>query len=184
MTNLELVRKKLADEYKFASDTNIGDGGTSIFKLAHSNIQDETYTIYVDLSESDNYEIDLERGLITFNTPPADEKNITAQYYFSAFSDDEIEYFLEENENDINETLIDLIEILLIDSARRFDYSTGQSEMKPSQVFKNLKEMLIFFSKKVPAEVKSNLKQGTLSSPYYQSEVKPSKDLSRYDEWE
>jgi hypothetical protein len=183
MTNLELIRKKLADDYKFASDANTGDAKTTIFQLAHGNIQDETMEVYLDGEITSDYTIDRERGLLKFTPAPGEDVEVLVQYYFSAFSDEEITSFLSDNQNDIYSTLIDLVEILLADSSRRFDYSTGQTDVKPSQVFQNLKEMREIYKSKIPAERRSSLKRGQLRSSYYQREVKPRRDLSRYDEW-
>jgi hypothetical protein len=185
MTNLELIRKKLADDYKFNADTNDGDGTTSIFKLSHGNIKEDTYEVYVNGSlVTTGFDFDLERGIIEFNTPPSDGHAIYVKYDFSAFSDTEINNFLEENDNNVNKTIVDLVEMLLSDASRRFDYSTGQSDMKPNQIFKNLKEMREIYAGKIPSETRNNTVQGTIRSPYYRTTSSSPKDLSRYDQWD
>lgn len=187
-TNIQLVRKKLADDYKFGSDSNLGDASTTIFQLSHGNIQDSTYTVFIDGVATTALTIDLERGIITFNTAPGLDSDLDVRYYFSAFSDTEITEFLDINDDNVDATIVELIEILLADASRRFDYSVGKTEMKPSQVFDNLLKLKEVFNNRVSdnetSESKSGLKHVSIQSPSYQTEARSTNDLSRFDEWD
>jgi len=65
-TDLELLRKEIADDYKYAFDVQTGDGQTTVFKLSHDKIKDESYQVFVANNlqeETTDYTIDLERVL-------------------------------------------------------------------------------------------------------------------------
>jgi hypothetical protein len=183
MTNLQLVRKQLADDYKFAFDENDGDGATEIFRLTHGNIQAATYEVQVDgavQTDATDYTLDLERGILEFATAPTTGDIIQIKYYFSAFSDTEITEFLSLNST-VNKTVLALIEILIADTARRFDYTSGQTEMKPSQVFDNLLRLRDVYKEKVDKDNHGYLSMVTRRHPHYANETQERGDISRYD---
>ena len=143
-TNLELLRKTIADPIKFAIDKQLGDGTSTIFKVSHERIEDGTYKIFVNDEENEvetDFTIDLERGVITFLEAIPLNYEIRMEYFFSAFSELELTEFLALDGNDVNKSALRCVDILLADASRRFDYSSGQTEVKASQVFKNLKEL-------------------------------------------
>lgn len=183
-TNLQLLRKELADPYKSAFDQNSGDGETTVFKLSHGNVKDDSYHIYVEDSEqteTTHYSIDLEEGTITFVAPPTDGDSIEVTYQFSAFSDDELNEFLT-LEGSVNGALLKCIDILLMDSARRFDYAVGRADLKPSQVFDNLLRL----RKVIDSKIKEDDSGGGVAivdriSRFYDDTVPTETDLSRAD---
>lgn len=183
-TNLELLRLELADPIKQGFDKQFGDGETVVYKLAHSNIIEGSLQLSVDDAEvaDEDYEIDLRTGVITFDTAPANDKEIEAKYQFTAFSDEELNNFLALDGNSIPSVMVRCIDILLIDAAKRFDYSSGQTEMKASQVFQNLKDLREVFAGKVSSSQSSGgAIKASRTHKAYQSTARNVMDLSRAD---
>lgn len=183
-TDLQLLRKELADPYKSAFDQNAGDGETTVFKLSHGNIKDESYVVNVDdveREEDTHYTIDQEEGLITFLVAPADGLEIEAEYQFSAFSDDELSEFLTSEES-VAGALLKCVDILLMDSARRFDYSVGRADVKPSQVFNNLMKLREVIDGRVKDENSiGEVVLTTRKSRFYDGTEDTETDLTRVD---
>ena len=182
-TNLELLRKQLSDPFKDGFDRQKGDGEATLYKLSHGNVKDDSYLVYVNNSlqtETTHYAIDQERGTITFVTAPGDEIEVEVTYQFSSFSDTELTNFFE-LDGSVDKALIRCIDILLVDSARYFDYSSGQSELKPSQIFKNLESLRKITKERLSEGQSGGVTVVTRSSPYFDSESAVETDLSRAD---
>lgn len=155
MTNLEKLRQKIADPYKYSEDSQTSDGISTVYELTHGHVLDGSYTVYVDGEEQiedTDYTIELDSGVITFSSIVTTGDEIRVIYKFSAFSDDELTQYLTDNNDDMDSAMLDIIDVLLFDSSRRFDYSTGKTEMKPSQVFNNLKSLREILSNKVKSK--------------------------------
>lgn len=154
-TTLDNIRIKISDPLKQGFDKQIGDGSTKIFKLSHSKVHSESEAIVVNNSsvELEAYDIDYDEGVVIFNTAPTQGHVIEVSYKYAAFRDEEIELYLDENGQSINQTIVTLIEILLADSARRFDYTAGQTNMQPSQVFDHLERLHKIYQRKVESGV-------------------------------
>ena len=183
-TDLQQLRKELADPYKSAFDENIGDAETTIYKLSHGSVKDDSFKVYVadDLKTlTTDYTIDQEEGVITFVTAPADGASIEVTYNFSAFSDTELNNFLV-SEGSVNGALLLCIDILLMDASKRFDYAIGKADLKPSQVFNNLKDLRGIIATKVSNEAAGGgVSIVNRSSRHYKDTVETETDLSRAD---
>jgi len=181
-TNLQLLRKLLADPFKYAFDQQTGDGVTTVFKLSHERMQDDTFQVFVDNSpvQETEFTTDLERGMITFDTAPADKKEVEIKYYFAAFSDEELTEFLALANDRVYGAMITCIDILLADASRQFDYSSGQTEMKSSQVFKNLKDLRAMAEKNL-SKTAGGMKVVNRTDTHYKDSVDTQMDLSRLD---
>lgn len=190
-TNLEMIRKLLSDDYKLDFNEQVADGYSTIYRLSNERIKADSLTVTVDnglLSEDTDYTVDYERGILTFTVAPAVEKNIVSRYEHSTFSDTELANFYDELQNN-NQVVLRCIDILLFDSSRRFDYSSGQAEMKPDQVFRHLKELRAILVNKIKDEgqQESAAKYGgtvAVVGKYNKDYVTEEKttDLSRFDE--
>lgn len=183
-TVIQQLRKKLADDYRYGNDVNTGDGSTLIFRLLHKNVRTSTIVTKVNdvLQVLDtDYTLDAERGIITFDSAPTLEHSIVVSYEYSAFSDDELNNILDGNNNDIPSSLLECIDILLMDASRRFDYSSGQTNYKPSQVFDNLTKMRLIIKGQVDSDSSGGLDMIDRIDDAYEGTVRASTDLSRYD---
>jgi len=184
-TNLQLLRKELGDELRYAFDNQTGDAETKIFRLSHGRVQNQKVYVNSEVKElTTDYTIDSERGIITFLVAPGDKIVINATYDFSVFSDTELSEFLTLESDIVAGAALRCINILLTNSSRRFDYSSGQTEMKPSQIFQNLKELRGVFKERLSDSSGGALMVDRLN-PHYEEEVVASADLSREDfEWD
>lgn len=177
MTYLQEIRMKLADPIRDAYDTKEGDGTTPIFDLAHRSIISYTVTVSDVLQvENTDYTMNTETGSITFLNIPADGAEIKCQYTFATFTTNELEDIYLEQDSDVDSTIAYCIEVLLMDSARRFDYTSGQTDMKPSQVFDHLLKMKEIYSGKSDVPMIYNR-----TNPYYTDETIVTTDISRED---
>lgn len=182
MTNLEKLRQKIADPYKYAEDSQVSDGVSTVYELTHGHILDGSYTVYVDTDEQvedTDYTIGLESGVITFSSVVPVGSDIRVIYQFSAFSDEELTEYLSDNNGNLDSATLDIIDVLLFDSSRRFDYSTGKTEMKPSQVFNNLKSLRDIISGKIKS--KSHAVKTRRISQFYDPVNTDMGDLSRLE---
>lgn len=182
-TELELLRKMISDPLRRSYDSQEGDGSTVIYKLTHGNISDDSYTVYVnsvEVDETTDYEIDQDEGVVTFVTPPPDGQDVEIKYQYAAFSDTELTNFLA-LDGSVQKSALRCLDILLWDSARRFDYISGQTEFKPSQVFDHLKDLRGIIEGKVNNEDYGGAAIVKRTNRYYDNTVTPSTDLSRDD---
>lgn len=183
-TNLQLLRKMISDPLRRSYDRQEGDGETIIFKLTHGNIANDSFTVYIDgetKEEDTDYTIDQEEGVVTFTSvTPAAGKDVEVKYKYAAFSDTELEEFIELDGN-VQSAALRCLDILLFDSARRFDYVSGQTEFKPSQVFDHLMRLREIIEKKVNNQDYGGGIIVKRKSRYYDNTAIASHDLSRDD---
>lgn len=149
-TDLQLLRKTIADPFRNGFDEIVADGDAQDFQLSHHPVKDSSLTVYKNdvVVNSADYDVDLEQGLVTFDTLPSAEDKIEAKYQYSVFSDEELTNFLA-LDGTVNKAAIRCFEILLTDAARRFDYTAGLTDVKASQIFDHLKGLLDYYKGKV-----------------------------------
>lgn len=184
MDYLSLIRLKISDKVKYGFDTQFGDGHSTEFRLSHSSIQTNSVSLFSNDEElTTGFSIDYEQGIITFSTPPELDVEIETSYRYSVFTDEEINLLYSEASNNVDATILALIEILLVDSARRMDYEHAQSKIKASQVFKNLKELYSIYKDKVSEGLAVNAPSIMIrtNKRYFNSEEREGIDISRYD---
>lgn len=139
MTNLELCRNAIGDSKQYFEDTFVGDGSDTRYKLSHGRVSADSETVYVDGTETSDYTLTDDTGVLVFDTAPADGKKVLVAYQFSAFTDTELNDLI--SSYGVKMASVKAIEFLMADSARRFDYSVGKEDMKPSQIFKHLEQL-------------------------------------------
>lgn len=136
MTNTEKIRDLIGDKIKSSEVTLIGDGVKTIFQMPKTNLITDSVTV----SAGSISDVDYSTGMVTLSTAVADGVGVQFTFKYAGFRDEEITEYLSEYST-IKKTAIALIDILLADSARRYDYSTGLEEYKPSQVFEQLSKL-------------------------------------------
>jgi hypothetical protein len=177
LTDIQQIRMDLGDPLKTAIDKDEGDGVTVLFVLTHKHIQDVQVDVQgIVQTIGSDYTINSQEGIVEFTEPPAVGSVVRVQYKYAGFTDADYQNLL-----DIHGTAgaatVRAIRILLMDAARRFDYSHGQTQMQASQVFDHLKDMLTIHTK-------SNSNTPVIvdrSHRYYGSRKDRKLDLSRAD---
>lgn len=150
-TDLQLLRKMIADPQKAGFDEVIADGEAQDFKLSHAPVVSASYTVYLNnsaLSETTQFTIDKDDGVITILTPPDAEDKVEVKYKYSVFSDEELAEYLT-LDGSVNKAALRCVQILLTDSARRMDYEAGQTSVKAGQVFGHLKELAAYLKEEI-----------------------------------
>lgn len=184
MTYLEKIRLFLADPIRDGFDTQVGDANSTQYKLSHSSLKTSSVVVLVNNSTVVPSNIDYGQGMIFLSSAPALNIPIQITYKYSVFRDEEITSIYDDVSQSFDATMLALIEILLIDAAKRFDYEHANSKMKPSQVFKNLKDMHDLYKEKV-ADANLDGVVGLASridTRYYSNEPRVATDISRSDD--
>jgi len=176
MTDIEIFRMKLGDYLKPQIDKEIGDGLASIYRLTHRHIQDYVVTIDgAEMTEETDYIMDASNGILETTTPPSDGDIVKVQYKYEGFTDADITALITQYSN-VDNAIIEGIKALMADAARRFDYSEAQTDMKPSQIFDHLKQLLETHRQGATSLIVERI------HPAYESETNPDdNDLSRSD---
>jgi hypothetical protein len=121
-----------------------GDGTITRFQTQLWPIITGTCTIYVDgeAADPEDYELDEETGLITFDAAPEADASVTADYNWSAFNDEQIEGLLERYNDSVQATLIDLVKSLLSNSDLFIKYTIGMESIDRSKAYDALGRLL------------------------------------------
>ena len=141
ITNEDRFRRAVGDRIKADENIMVGNGATSEFQLRHSNVWD--MTLYFNgVSQSSGFTLDGGTGTIAFDTAPADAVEVTVTFKYAAYTQDEISSMV--LAYGIDESIIVALEELLANTAKLRDYKEADSEVKNSQVFKNIKDLLAY----------------------------------------
>lgn len=102
LTAIEAVRLKASDKSAITRDTARGNGTDTYFRLAHSPLTGlEVRKNGTLLTITTDYTVDLVNGVVTFVSTPVVNDNLEFIYYWSIFSDDEVQYFIDEAGGDV-----------------------------------------------------------------------------------
>lgn len=99
MLNVDAVRLKSSDKSAITRERAKGDATSKYFKLGHSNILlSPVLEVRVnDILILSGYTADLVNGIVSFTAAPGLGDKIQFTFYWSIFSDAEIQYFLDDN---------------------------------------------------------------------------------------
>jgi len=97
--DISAVRLKTSDKSLITKELAKGDGTARYFKLGHAPILlSPALQVRVNGALlSSGYSVDLINAIITFDVAPLVTDQIEFTYYWSIFTDDEIQYFLDDN---------------------------------------------------------------------------------------
>lgn len=100
MTPIDAVRLKSSDRSLITREKTIGTGEDAYFKLQHTNLLTLPAPLVtrnsVALTEGVDYTIDYAQGLVSFTVTPVQGVVLEFTYYWSVFSDVEVQYFLDD----------------------------------------------------------------------------------------
>lgn len=146
LTDLQRLRLKIADRAKAVIDEALGEGTGSktVYQCRLSPIVETTDRIYVDgvLQTRDvDYTIDESLGLVTFVAAPASGAEITADYQWVTFTDEELQDMLDQA-GSLVLAAMEAIRCLLADSERFLKYTFGQESVDRSTARAALQDLL------------------------------------------
>lgn len=97
MDDISAIRLKSSDRSAITKERAKGDGSAKYFKLGHSNISGLEIRVN-DVLILSGYTADLINGIVSFTVAPLiTDTNIEFTFYWSIFSDAEIQYFRDDN---------------------------------------------------------------------------------------
>ena len=120
LTAIEAVRLKSSDKSSITQEEAIGDGASKFFKLGHAPVL-TTPAVEVrknDVIQVSGYTVDYINGIITFTTAPLIGDTLNFIYYWSIFTDDEVQYFLDESSADVTVATARLLLAIAADAAK------------------------------------------------------------------
>lgn len=145
LTTAQLFRRRIADRHLRTAESLTGDGLTSAFQLggfpiASGTAQSIAGSATVLSPYVTGYSFDYTYGVVTFPSAiPAGSAFGTAVYYFSVFSDEDIDQILSANNNDFDRSELEVIRILMADNYKRAKWAApGGLSYDESQTMRNL----------------------------------------------
>jgi len=94
--DIDAVRLLTSDKSLITRETAKGDGLQKYFKLGHRNISTSpTLEVRVSGAINTDWTLDADQGIVTFTVTPAASAQVDFTYYWSIFSDAEIQYFVD-----------------------------------------------------------------------------------------
>jgi hypothetical protein len=119
MTGIEAVRLRSSDKSVLTSETDTYNGDTAVWKLGHGNISGLTVRRNgALLTEGSDYTVDAVNGLVTIALSLAVGDKLIFEYYWSIFSDVEVQYFVDESGGDITVATAKLLLAIAADASK------------------------------------------------------------------
>lgn len=143
LSNLAQLRLRAGDPYRAFQEQQLGDGSAIIYQLSSFPIQAASETIYIDgaaQSDPGDYGLDDDLGRLTFVSAPGDGAVVQAIGNSSIFSDTELNDVLDRRGN-VRDALIEVLEILMMNEARREKWSAGDLSSDPTKTTENLAKL-------------------------------------------
>ena len=120
LSDIEAVRLKAADRSALTREEGIGDGVAKIFKLGHESIlSSPAIEIRINgVIQNSGYDIDLDNGVVTFAGAPVVNAAIEFTYYWSIFTDAQIQYFLDDSGSNVTIAAAKVLLAIAADAAK------------------------------------------------------------------
>ena len=146
MSALDDLRLKILDRPQVVVGERVGtgDGTTKVFGLRHRPIMSGSVTVYVggaEKTEGVDYTLDYATGKLTFESAPSDGAAVTADYEFAAFSDEDLERFLEASGGNLALAAGEALTSLIADRNRLVTWSRGDAKMDYDRLRQDLSEV-------------------------------------------
>ncbi|MCK4721067.1 DUF2460 domain-containing protein [bacterium] len=150
MATLDQLRLKILDKKQVVLGERIGtgDAGNKVFKLRLNPVISGSVTVYVDgseVTEGVDFTLDYNTGKLTFTTAPPDGDSVTADYGFAAFSDSDLQEFLDAAGGNLALAAGDALTSLLADRNRLVTWSKGDAKIDYDKLRKDIAEVAVKF---------------------------------------
>ena len=134
MATIDELRLKILDRPQVVLDERVGsgDGSATVFKLAHSPVMAGTANVLVNGNvqvEDTDYHLDYSTGKLTFSEAPADGGATVASYDFAAFSDAELQIYMDSAGGNLTLAAGEALTALVSDRARLVTWSRGDTRI-------------------------------------------------------
>ncbi len=133
MATVDDLRLKILDREQVVIGERLGtgDGKNRVFKVKHTPIMKGTVRFYLD---NDEYQgpidsLDYGTGKLTFYREPADGVMVMIDYQFAAFTDKELQKFLDNSNGNLALASAATLEALIADRARLITWSRGDMKI-------------------------------------------------------
>lgn len=113
MTDVEKVRTIIYDPVQVGNSEALGDGENKKFTVNNSPVYPDTSEVYLDGAiQSTGYTAEESLGLYEFDTAPTLAAIVSVHYRFTLLSDEQIEMFLELNEDNVRLAAADALDTI------------------------------------------------------------------------
>jgi hypothetical protein len=134
MATIEEFRLKILDRPQVVLDERVGsgDGSATVYKLSHAPVMDGTAHVRVngvEKVEGTDYTLDSATGKLTLVAAPGQGLAIVASYDFAAFSDSELQAFLDGAGGNLALAAGEALTSLISDRARLVTWSRGDTRI-------------------------------------------------------
>lgn len=118
-TTVERVRQKISDKLTIERENAVGDGVSKFFKLGNAPIATEPeISVWINDNSTSAFTLNADDGVVEFTAAPSENDEIVFQYYWSIFSDEEIQDFLDQYNQNVNISAAHLLMALASDAAK------------------------------------------------------------------
>jgi hypothetical protein len=120
LTSIEAVRLKSSDKSAITKEEAVGDGVSKFFKLGHAPVMSSPdIEIRInDVIQVGGFTVDYINGIVAFAAAPVIGAQIDFIYYWSIFTDNEVDYFLSESGGDVTVATARLLLAIAADAAK------------------------------------------------------------------
>jgi len=120
LSDIDAVRLKTSDRSTITRESSVGDGETIYYKLSHANVltSPDIQIFADDVPVVSGFAVDYRNGIVTFLGPHSIGVNVDFVYYWSIFSDEEVEYFLSEGGGNVTIASARLLLAIAADAAK------------------------------------------------------------------
>jgi len=134
MATIEELRLKILDRPQIVIDERVGtgDGSATIMKLGHAPVMNETANVRVGgtaMVEGEDFELDYSTGKLTFVTAPDEGDAVVASYDFAAFSDSELQQYMNSAGGNLALAAGEALMSLVADRSRLVTWTRGDMRL-------------------------------------------------------
>jgi hypothetical protein len=119
LSDIDAVRLKSSDRSTITREQAMGDDTSVYFKLGHAHVlSTPDIEVRVNNIVISTYTTDYVNGIVTFDSPPTVTDEIEFVYYWSIFTDEEVDYFLSEAAGNVTRATARLLLAIAADAAK------------------------------------------------------------------
>ncbi len=158
MSTIDDLRLKILDRPQVVLDERVGtgDGSTKIYKVRHSPVMADTQVVSVggvEKAEGADYAFDDATGKLTFTAAPSADDAITVSYDFAAFTDAELQMFMDGAGANVALSAGEALNALIVDRTRLVTWSRGSTKVDYDQLRSDLMDVAKRFIAQGSSEV-------------------------------